>query len=49
MKGSDQITYNLVKVNRRTLEDARDKCRQQDPPVSLTWQIMKLLQEWTYR
>ena len=49
VKNSDRVTYNLVQVDRKTLDDARAKCKAQNPPLPLTWQIMKLLQDWTYR
>jgi len=46
VKGSDLMTYNLVKVPRKLLEDARAKCEREIPRLTLTSQIVKLLMEW---
>lgn len=46
VKGTDMITYNLVQVPRQLIEVAKAKCRAQDPPVSLRWQLTKLLRDW---
>ncbi len=45
-KGTDEMTVLLERVPRRLIEQAKAKCRQQDPPVSLKWQILELLKGW---
>lgn len=48
VKGSTLTTYNWAQVPRQLLEDAQAKCRAQEPPISLKWQLIKLLKAWTY-
>lgn len=49
VKDTDQMTYLLEKAPRQLIEDARAKCKRQDPPESLKARILALLKEWTYR
>ena len=48
VKNTEEMSYMLEKAPRRLLEDARKKCQTQDPPESLKYRILKLLQKWTY-
>lgn len=48
MNKSNEMTLNLEKIPRQLVEDAKAKCKQQEPPRPLRWQIIELLKQWTY-
>lgn len=46
LKGTDRQSFMLENVPRDLIERAIVKCRTQDPPVSLRWQLERLLKTW---
>lgn len=47
--GTDLQTYNWENVPRALIQAAIAKCKRQDPPVTLKWQLTKLLRDWVNR
>jgi hypothetical protein len=48
VRGTALKTYMWERVPRQLLDDARAKCKRQDPPVFLKFKLIELLREWTY-
>lgn len=44
--GTELQSYNWENVPRALIQAAIAKCRRQDPPVTLKWQLTKLLKDW---
>ena len=48
VKGTAEISVLLEKIPRQLIEDAKAKCRSDQPPTSLRWRLLELLKAWTY-
>lgn len=48
VRGTALKSYLWERVPRQLLDDARAKCKRQDPPVFLKFKLIELLREWTY-
>lgn len=48
VKGTEDTTVLLEKIPRQLVDDAKAKCKTEQPPSALKWKIVELLGAWVY-